>query len=88
MLVRLVSWQREERYEDGQLIRCEYFLKFRPIEERGDEKIVRGRLLRIVLPPEGIPDNLEPGALYELHKEFYMKRECRFIGISPVGPVS
>lgn len=85
MLARLKSWRRVERYEDGKMISQEYFLKFRPVELEGEGMKARGKLLRVVLSPEEVPDNLEPGTLYEIHEEFYMRQTRRFTGISPVG---
>lgn len=87
MLARLKSWRSVEGYENGQLISHEYFLKFRPVGLVGKDVKDSGRLVRVVLSPEEVPDELEIGTLYEIHEEFYMRQTRRFTGISPVGPI-
>ena len=85
MLAMLKCWRESRMVEDGKVLHHDFTLVFRPVELEGKGMKVSGNSFRVVLSPEQIPGELEPGTLYEVHEEFYMRRTRRFTGISPVA---
>lgn len=72
VLAMLKCWRESRIAEDGKLLCHDFTLVFRPVELKGKGVKASGKSFRVVLSPEQVPDELEPGTLYEVYEEVYM----------------